>query len=260
MPRNGRAVQLDQLAAVAPGSARLCKHGAVPGVNGRLSPESEGEMMTDDRGPVVPVWALATNDVRVPALSLGGPMTAERLGDLRSALAVLARQPIATLEVHPLPDKLDRSRGIHLDAVSPLAQHLSQLITQSARSSSVVATATSSGEGLYRMVIPAKVAAQVGQGVVRSMPSKAVAGGIHSALAGSRGIVAHATFVPVGEVAAAGAVGGGAGAAAGMAAAGSAALTVAAPLVLMAVAVGDRAHPEGGHKGDSRRHLRTHQL
>ncbi|MDX2849246.1 hypothetical protein PV342_12405 [Streptomyces sp. PA03-3a] len=199
--------------------------------------------MTDDREAIVPVWTLATGDVRVPALAADGPMTGERLAELRGVLAALADKPIATLEVHPLPGKLDRSRGIPLDAASPLAQHLSQLITQSAKSSSAAATATAAGEGLYRMVVPAKVAAQFGQGIVFSMPSKAAAGGIHSALMNSTGIAANATFVPVGKAAAAGAVGG-AGATAGVAAAGSAALTVAAPLVLMAVAVGVSAHAD----------------
>jgi hypothetical protein len=199
--------------------------------------------MTDDRKEIVPVWTLATGDVRVPALTGDEPMTAERLAELRSVLAGLADQPIATLEVHPLPDKLDRSRGIPLDAASPLAQHLSQLITQSARSSSVAATATAAGEGLYRMVVPAKVAAQFGQGIVRPMVAKGAVCGFRSALVNSKGIAAHATFVPVGKAAAAGAVGG-AGATAGVAVAGSAALTVAAPLVLMAVAVGVSANAD----------------
>ncbi|MEW2491306.1 hypothetical protein [Streptomyces sp. NPDC048411] len=199
--------------------------------------------MIDYRKAIVPVWTLATGDVQVPALAGDGPMTAERLAELRGVLAGLADAPIATLEVHPLPDQLDRSRGIPLDAVSPLAQHLSQLITQSARSSSVAATATAAGDGLYRMVVPAKVAAQFGQGIVRPMASKAAAGGIHGALMNSTGIAANATFVPVGKAAAAGAVGG-AGATAGVTVAGSAALTVAAPLVLMAVAVGVSAHAD----------------
>ncbi|MCX4427215.1 hypothetical protein [Streptomyces mirabilis] len=199
--------------------------------------------MTEDRKAIVPVWTLATGDVRAPAWAGDGSMTAERLAELRGVLAALADAPIATLEVHPLPDKLDRSRGIPLDAASPLAQHLSQFITQSTRSSLTAARATAGGENLYRMVVPAKFAAQFGQGVVRSMPSKAAAGGIHSALMNSTGIAANATFVPVGKVAAAGAVGG-AGATAGVAAAGSAALTVAAPLVLMAVAVGVSAHAD----------------
>ncbi|MFD3309440.1 hypothetical protein [Streptomyces sp. NPDC058694] len=199
--------------------------------------------MTGDRKAIVPVWTLATADVRVPALAGGESMTAERLAELRSVLAVLADEPIATLEVHPLPDKLDRSRGIPLDAASPLAQHLSQLITQSARSSSVAATATAAGEGLYRMVVPAKVAAQLGHGIVRPMASKVAAGGIHGALVNSTGVAAQATFVPVGKAAAAGAVGG-AGATVGVAVAGSAALTVAAPLVLMAVAVGASANAD----------------
>ncbi|MFH8464095.1 hypothetical protein [Streptomyces sp. NPDC017991] len=199
--------------------------------------------MTDDRRTTVPVWTLATADVRVPGLTTGESMTAERLAELRGVLAVLADEPIVTLEVHPLPDKIDRGRGMLLDAASPLAQHLSQFITQSTRSSLTAARATASGESLYRMVVPAKVAAQFGQGIVCSMPSKAAAGGIHGALMNSTGIAANATFVPVGGAAAAGAVGG-AGATAGVAVAGGAALTVAAPLVLMAVAVGVSAHAD----------------
>ncbi|MCW2904643.1 MAG: hypothetical protein JWO67_6908, partial [Streptosporangiaceae bacterium] len=200
--------------------------------------------MTDDREAIVPVWTLATGDVRVPALAGDGPMTAERLAELRGVLAALADEPIATLEVHPLSDKLDRGRGIPLDAASPLAQHLSQLITQSAKSSSVAAKATATGENLYRMVVPAKTAAQLGQGIVRSMAAKGVANGIRGAFVNSKGtIVDAASFVPVGKAAAAGAAGG-AGATAGVAVAGSAALTVAAPLVLMAVAVGVSANAD----------------
>ncbi|WP_405632808.1 hypothetical protein [Streptomyces sp. NBC_01174] len=196
------------------------------------------------KAPAVPVWTLATGDARVPAVAGDGPMTAERLGELRSVLAALADEPIATLEVHPLPADLDRSRGIPLDAVSPLAQHLSQLVTQTARNSSAAATATAAGENLYTMVVPAKVAAQLGQGTLRPMMSKAVAGGIRGPLVDPMGRIASGvTFVPVGKAAAAGAAGG-AGATAGVAAAGSAALTVAAPLVLMAVAVGVSAHAD----------------
>ncbi|MGW1066327.1 hypothetical protein ACWD4F_17665 [Streptomyces aureus] len=200
--------------------------------------------MTDDRKATVPVWTLATGDVRVPAVTGDGPMTAERLAELRGVLAALAEQPIATLEAHPLPDKLDRGRGISLDAASPLAQHLSQLITQSARGSATVAKATGGGEALYRMVVPAKVAAQLGQGTVRSMMAKGAKGEIYGSFVNSAGkIVANAKFEQVGTVAAAGAAGG-AGATAGVALAGSTALTVAAPLVLMAVAVGMSAHAD----------------
>lgn len=204
--------------------------------------------MTDDNKSIVPVWTLATGDVRVPTLTMGEPMTAERLTELRGALAALADHPIATLEVHPLPDKFDRSRGIPLDAASPLAQHLSQLIAQSARHSPVAATATAADEVLYRMVVPAKVAAELGQGIVRPMRSKTVAGGIRGPIMGARGIVGQASYVPVGQAATAGAVGG-AGATAGAAAAGGTvaggtALIVAAPLVLMAVAVGVSASAE----------------
>ncbi|MFH8453783.1 hypothetical protein ACH4CD_31610 [Streptomyces fungicidicus] len=193
----------------------------------------------------VPVWTLTTGDVQVPAVAGDGPMTAERLTELRGVLAVLADRPIATLEVHPLPDKLDRGRGISLDAASPLAQHLSQLITQSARGSATAAKATAAGEGLYRMVVPAKVAKQLGQGTLHLMRSKAVAGGARASVVNpvTGKIVAGVTYVPVGTAATAGAAGG-AGATAGVAAAGGAALTVAAPLVLMAVAVGVSAHAD----------------
>ncbi|MYS08469.1 hypothetical protein GTW71_18965 [Streptomyces sp. SID6041] len=198
--------------------------------------------MIDYRKNTVPVWTLATRDVRVPAFTGEKRMTAGRLAELRTVLAALADEPVATLEAHPLPERLDRTRGIPLDAVSPLAQHLSQLVTESARSSS--SAATIAGEGLYRMVVPAKFADALGQGLVRSMSSKAVAGGLRGPLVDSTSrIVAGATFVPVGTAAAAGAAGG-AGATAGVAVAGSAALTVAAPLVLMALAVGVSAHAD----------------
>jgi hypothetical protein len=210
-------------------------------------PEEKGETMTDDRKGTVPVWMLATGDVRVPAVTGDGPMTAERLAELRGVLAALAEEPIATLEAYPLPEQLDRGRGIPLDAASPLAQHLSQLITQSARGSSASTATTAAGEGLYRMVIPAKVAAQFGQGIIRPMAAKGAAGIIRGPLVDSAGKIAGAAkFVPAGQAAAAGAVGG-AGATAGVAVGGSAMLTVAAPLVLMAVAVGVSA------QADSRR-------
>jgi hypothetical protein len=69
-----------------------------------------------------------------------------------------------------LPDNLDRSRGIPLDAASPLAQHLSQLISKTASPPSTTLTTVS--KGLYRMVVPAKVAAQFGEGLVRPMTSR----------------------------------------------------------------------------------------
>jgi hypothetical protein len=200
--------------------------------------------MSDDRKGIVPVWTLATGDVRVSGLTAGESMTAERLAELRGVLAVLADEPIVTLEAHPLPAEIDRGRGIPLDAASPLAQHLSQFITQSTRSSLTAARATASGENLYRIVVPAKVATQLGQGTVRLMDSKGVAGGIRGAIVNSTGsIVGQPTFVPVGKAAAAGTVGG-AGATAGAVAAGGTALAVAAPLVLMAVAVGVSAHAD----------------
>lgn len=200
--------------------------------------------MVDEEATLVPVWTLGTDRVEdLPALPEGDALTPERLSDLRSVLAAFASKPVVTLEAHPMPKSLDRSRGIALDSMSPLAQELTKLVSQSAKSPAV-ANAGAQGEILYRMVVPAKVAAQVSSGVVKPMTSKAVAGGIHSALRGSSSVVANATFVPVSaQTASAGAVGGAVGtAAAGAATAG--ALTVAAPLVLMAVAVGVSAYAE----------------
>ncbi|WP_396908634.1 hypothetical protein [Mycolicibacterium sp.] len=194
--------------------------------------------MTNNDNNVVPVWTLATRDVSVPAILDGEAMTPARLTELRTVLAALADAPIATLEAHPAPKDLDRSRGLHLDSASPLAMHLSQLVSKTSSAAPAAGVAAAGGEVLYRMVVPAKVAAQVGSGLVKPMASKAVAGGVHSALRGSSKIAAQATFVPVAGKAAA------AGAAGGAAAAGTAALTIAAPLVLMAVAVGVSAHAD----------------
>ncbi|WP_111765337.1 hypothetical protein [Nakamurella deserti] len=182
--------------------------------------------MADSNEYVVPVWTLCTSSgTRIPSLADGDSITPDRLTELRSALAAFAESPIVTLEAHPLPKTLDRSSsGIRLDAMSPLAQHLSKLLSQTAKSAPAAAKVDAAGEVLYRMVVPAKVAAQVGRGLVQPMASKAAAGGIHSAMVGGSGIAAQATFVPV---------------AAGTAAVG---LTVAAPLILMAVAVGVSAY------------------
>jgi hypothetical protein len=131
-----------------------------------------------------------------------GTMTPQRLAELRTVLATLADSPIATLEVHPLPRNVDGRRGIPLDSASPLAQHLSQLIAQTSKAAPAAGVGAA-GEALYRMVVPAKVAAQVGSGLVKPMASKAAGGGVHSALVGTSGIAAHATFVPVAAPAAA---------------------------------------------------------
>jgi hypothetical protein len=201
--------------------------------------------MAGDGEAVVPVWILSTSSATKIPEFMDDALTPARLTELRSALAAFAESPVVTLEMHPLPKKLDRSVGIPLDAMSPLAQQLAQLVSQTARSAPAGANIDAAGEVLYRMVVPAKVAAQVGKGLVRSMPSKAVAGGVHGAMVGSSGIAAQATFVPVAaETAAAGAAAGGAASAAGAAVASAGALTVAAPLVLMAVAVGVSAYAD----------------
>lgn len=200
--------------------------------------------MTTDNEALVPVWTLATEAVSVPNVLGNESMTPARLAELRTALATLADSPIATLEAHPAPTMRDRQCGIALHATSPLAQQLSHLIADTAKSAPSKLNMSGSGEMLYRMVVPAKVAAQVGSGLVKPMVSKAAVGGVHSALRNSTGVVAQATFVPVaGKAAVAGAATGSA-ATAGVAVASAGALTVAAPLVLMAVAVGVSAYAD----------------
>lgn len=202
--------------------------------------------MSDVAGTIVPVWTLSTAPTgTVPALADEGALTPERLSELRSALAAFASAPLVTLEAHPLPAKRDRtSTGLPLDAMSPLAKELSRLVSNTSKTPAVQQV-TQSSEVLYRMHVPAKVASQFGKGLVKPMTSKAVDGGVYGDLvagAGKSAIAAKATFVPV-QAASAGATGTAVGAAAGTAAAGTA-MTVAAPLVLMAVAVGASAYAD----------------
>lgn len=142
--------------------------------------------------------------------------------------------------MHPIETRRDSAGGIALHASSPLAQQLSQLVTQTARSASAKVDVSNTGEMLYRMVVPAKVASQVSKGLVKPMLSKAVPGGVYSALRDSKTIVSNATFVPVAGVGATT----GAATSAGVGIAGAGALTVAAPLVLLAVAVGASAYAD----------------
>lgn len=182
--------------------------------------------MTDAAQEVVPIWTLTTDANTAPA-ALDQAMTAGRLSELRSALAMLAETPVTTLEVRRRPDALDTSRGMSFSSASPIAQQLSTFAAQAPNAGS---GAAKSGELLYRMVVPAKVASQVSGGALNPMTSKAVAGGVHSALVGSKGISAHATFVPVTAGAAAGA------------------MAIATPLILLAVAAGASVYAEQQRK------------
>jgi hypothetical protein len=197
--------------------------------------------MSDEDTTTVPVWTLSTtSSAQVPVAIGEGALTQERLTELRSALAAFADAPLVTLEAHPLTKKRGRSAGLPLEAVSPLAQELSRLISQNSMTVPAVAKVAGSSEVLYRMVVPAKVAAQVGKGLVKPMAAKAAANGMYGDLVGAGGkIAAKASFVPV----SASGVSGAAGAAAGTAIVGTA-ITVAAPLVLMAVALGASAHAD----------------
>ncbi|WP_307610896.1 hypothetical protein [Pseudarthrobacter sp. W1I19] len=162
-------------------------------------------------------------------------------------MAALADSPIATLEMHAMPQTRDRKGGLPLDVASPLAKQLAQLVTQTAKSAPPQLNVAETGEVLYRIVVPAKLAAQVGKGLVRPMAAQGPSGAVYGALVNSTGIVGQAKLVPVvGGAAAAGTAGAATGSAAtaGVAVASAGALTVAAPLVLMAVAVSVSAYAE----------------
>lgn len=186
--------------------------------------------MTAEETELVPVWTLATESLDLPKISSNEVMTPAKLDDLRTALATLADSPLVTLEAHAKPADEERRDGISLGATSPLARGLANLVSEAATTVQSASKVTASGEMLYRMVVPAKVAAQVGGGLVQPMASKAVAGGVRGALVNGRNIVSQASFVPVAG------------------AAGAGALTLAAPLVLMAVAAGYSAYTD--HKRD----------
>lgn len=187
--------------------------------------------MIDANVNEVPVWTLAAHDLSLPSLDHSGTLSPERLDELRTVLATLAEAPIATLEAHPLPKDVDLTGGLRLSSASPLAEYLSQVVDHLPFAASN-SRLTSGGEALYRMVLPSKVAAQVGAGLLKPMASKA--GGIHGALVGSSGIAAQARFIPVA----------GGTATTGGAAAGIGALTIAGPLMVAAVAACASVHTE----------------
>lgn len=171
------------------------------------------------------MWTLATEDVDLPQFGDSGVMTPARLDELRTVLATLAGSPLVTLEAHAETADEERREGISLGATSPLAKGLAALVSEAATTARSASKIAASGEVLYRMVVPAKVAAQVGGGI-RPMVSKAVTGGIRGSIVNGRNIVGQASFVPVAG------------------AAGAGALTLAAPLVLMTVAAGYSAYTE----------------
>jgi hypothetical protein len=180
--------------------------------------------MASSSKEIVHVWTLATGDLRLPPAIFEAEMTQQRLFELRSVLSALADQPIATLEAHPAPTSIDRKDGIALGAASPLAQHLTQLLAQTNKGATAL-TGAASKEVLYKMVVPSKFASAIGKGIIRPMQSKAVASGIRGSLVGASGIVGQASTAAVGV-------------------AGGTAVTIAAPLVLMAVAVAASAAVE----------------
>jgi hypothetical protein len=190
-------------------------------------------------GEPLPFWILGSGpdeplpvDVRVKAEGL----TAEKVQQLRSALAAFADDPPVTLERYELP--AGTITGGHPVAQgAPLLQHLAQIVGPKA---AAAPGAPAGGETLYRMVVDQRIAGQLAQGLAR--PMKAAAGGSYGDILGKAGIVGKARFFPV-----AAAEGGGIGlAAAGGGAAiglGGAAIA-AAPFVITAIAAAGAIYAE----------------
>lgn len=190
-------------------------------------------------GEPLPFWILGSGpeealpiDVRVKAEGL----TAEKLQQLRSALAAFADDPPVTLERYELP--AGTIVGGHAVAQgAPILKQLAEIVGPKA---AAAARPPAGGETLYRMVVDQRIAGQLAQGLAR--PMGAADGGIYSAVLGEGGIVANARFVP-----AAAAEGGGVGlaAAGGGAAIGlGGAVVAAAPFVILAIAAAGAIYTE----------------
>ena len=173
----------------------------------------------DETATAAPIWMLGVDTVELPGGLGSETLTPERVSDLRATLVALSAGPVATLKPNP-------ARRAWIDRAASLSTRPARSFAGLRRSGGKVPKAAPD-EVLYRMVVPAKVADQFGKGLVRSMPSKGVAGGIRGPLVGKGGIRANASFVPVTQAVAAG----------GLAAA-------AGPLILMGLVVGLGAYAD----------------
>jgi hypothetical protein len=189
-------------------------------------------------GPEDPEEPLAV-DVRVKAEAEG--LTAEKVQQLRSALAAFADDPPVTLERYELP--AGTVTGGHVVAQgAPILRYLAQAVGPKAAAATGTSAAigiSAGGETLYRMVVDQRIAGQLAHGLAR--PMEAADGGIFGDILGKTGIIAKARFVP------AAAEGGGAGlaAAGGGAAIGlGGAVVAAAPFVILAVAAASEIYAE----------------
>ena len=159
--------------------------------------------MTDETREVVPVWTLATGDMLSPVVAMDGSMTAERLAELRNVLVAFAtanRSPRSRYTRYPPRSTFP---AVSLSTLqSPLAQHSTQLISKSGGAPPAVVSSVTNGEALYRMVVPAKMAAGFNKGLIRPMKSKGVAGGVCSAFVNSSSDIvgaAHLCFLVRGD-------------------------------------------------------------
>ena len=200
--------------------------------------------MSDFDGPVVPLWTLSTTEGAIGSAfpdegALDPPSACRSCGRPRRIRVGAAGHAGSS----SARGRRDRAGGLPLDAMSPLAQE-SHGSSPTRRRCPPSPRSPSPAKSSTGCTCPQGGLA-IREGLVKPMASKAVNGGVYGDLVASTGknvVAAKATFVPV-EAAAAGATGTAVGTAAGTAAAGTA-MTVAAPLVLMAVAVGASAYAD----------------
>ena len=139
-------------------------------------------------GEPLPFWILGSGpketlpiDVRVKAEGL----TAEKLQQLRSALAAFADDPPVTLERYGFQPA--HVGGYAVAQGAPILKHLAGIVGPKA---AAAARPPAGGETLYRMVVDQRIAGQLAQGLAR--PMGAADGGIYSAVLGEGGIIANA--------------------------------------------------------------------
>jgi hypothetical protein len=190
-------------------------------------------------GEPLPFWILGSGpeealpiDVRVKAAGL----TAEKLQQLRSALAAFADDPPVTLERYELP--AGTIVGGHAVAQgAPILKQLAEIVGPKA---AAAARPPAGGETLYRMVVDQRIAGQLTQGLAR--PMNAAGGGIYGDILGKGGrIAAKARFMPVAaEGGGVGLAAAGGGAAIGL----GGAAVAAAPFVIMMIAAASEIYAE----------------
>jgi hypothetical protein len=220
-------------------------------------PRGEEITVSEETAPT-PVFlvsseALEAPDATPPPLTLPEVLDEDGLRRARNLLEAYYDTKLVSIEAHVAPALDDADTGHLLAATSPLARELQNLIASSG--AKMPTAMQNSTEVLYRMIVPARLAAGFASGGLSVTGSAAE--GFLSGVRNASHIAGHVRYVPVvGGAAAAGFGAEGAAAAAG-ASGMAAAVTAAAPLVLAAVAVGAAVWAEKQQR-ESRQRIEGH--